>query len=91
MTREELSRLLRTTAYWDGKVDVLQVTDATEKTMEIRVLMSAVDSPTAWNLRVYIREKLITFLQEKYPECLPKTRVEIPEGHPKPTGTNLRP
>lgn len=75
--REELTRLLQNCEFWDGKVNVLQVTDATEKTIEIRALMSAVDSPTAWNLRVYIREHLIKFLQENYPESLPRSRVSI--------------
>lgn len=73
--REELTRILKTDKNWDGKVDVLQVTNATEKTVEIRALMSAVDSPTAWDLRVYVREKLIEYLQKNHPECLPRTRV----------------
>ena len=75
--RKELKRILENSDYWDGNVNVLQVTNATEKTVEIRALMSAVDSPTAWNLRVHVREKLIEFLQKKYPDCLPKTRVKI--------------
>lgn len=75
--RKELSRLLKQTEYWDGQVDVLQVTNATEKTMELRALMSAVDSPTAWNLRVFIREELIKFLQKEFPESLPKSRVTL--------------
>ena len=58
-------------------MNVLQVTDAKEKTLEIRALMSAVDSPTAWDLRVYVREKLIEFLQKNYPESLPRTRIVI--------------
>ncbi len=78
--RNELSRLLKQTDYWDGQVDVLQVTSATEKTMELRALMSAVDSPTAWNLRVYIREELIKYLQREFPESLPKTRVVLDEN-----------
>ena len=75
--RNELTRLLEDCEDWDGNVNVLQVTDAKEKTLEIRALMSAVDSPTAWNLRVYIREKLIEFLQKNYPDSLPRTRITI--------------
>jgi hypothetical protein len=48
--------------------------------LEIRILVSAKDSPTAWELRVYLREQLIKFIQENFPESLPKTRVEFPEG-----------
>jgi hypothetical protein len=60
-----------------GKVCVLQVTDAREHTVELRALMDARDSSTAWDLRCYVREKLIEFLQSEYPQCLPKTRAEL--------------
>ncbi|MBE0674379.1 MAG: mechanosensitive ion channel [Bacteroidales bacterium] len=73
--REELSRLLNESELWDGKVNVLQVTDSKESSLEIRILVSAKNSPTAWDLRVYIREKMIEFIQKNYPECLPRTRV----------------
>jgi len=75
--RSELTRILKESSYWDKKVDVLQVTNATEQTIEIRALMSAVDSPTAWNLRCEVREKLLEFMQKRFPESLPKTRVEL--------------
>ncbi len=75
--RDELTRLLEASPLWDKRVNVLQVTDAKERTVEIRALMSAEDSPTAWDLRVYVREGLITFLQENYPESLPRTRVVL--------------
>ena len=75
--REELDRLLEITPLWDKQVKVVQVTDATDRSMEIRILVSAKDSPTAFDLRVFIREKLIDFLKENYPESLPKSRVQI--------------
>lgn len=81
--REELSRLLNDSPLWDKNVNVLQVTDITEKTVEIRALMSAKDSGTAWDLRVYIREQLLKFLQDKYPESLPKTRLSVKEDLPE--------
>lgn len=75
--REELTRILESDQNWDGKVNVLQVTNSTDKTMEIRALMSAADSPSAWDLRVNVREKLIDFLQKNYPENLPRSRVDL--------------
>ncbi|MDX1761811.1 MAG: mechanosensitive ion channel [Christiangramia sp.] len=75
--RKEQTRLLNSTDLWDGNVNVMQVTNATEKSVEIRVLVSAKDSPTAWDLRVYLREKLLEFIQKNYPESLPKARVSI--------------
>lgn len=73
--REELTRLLNSSELWDRKVNVLQVTDSKETTVEIRILVSAKNSPTAWDLRVFIREKMIDYIQKNYPECLPRTRV----------------
>lgn len=75
--REELTRILKSTDLWDGKVNVLQVTDSRAQHVEIRALMSAKDSPTAWDLRVYVRENLITFLQQKYPESLAHSRIYV--------------
>lgn len=75
--RQELDRLLEGNELWDKRVKVVQVTDTTEKTMQVRILVSAADSPTAWDLRVLVREKMISFLQENYPQSLPRTRVEV--------------
>ena len=75
--RQELHRVLKTTDLWDGKAWGLQVTNSGEHTMELRALMSASDSPKAWDLRCMVREKLIAFLQQKFPESLPRTRVEM--------------
>ncbi|MEQ9298474.1 MAG: mechanosensitive ion channel [Cyclobacteriaceae bacterium] len=83
VVRERLSEILKSTDLWDGKTDVLQVTNLTDRTMELRALMSAKDSSTAWDLRVHVRENLINFLQEEYPEYLPKARVSIEEENPK--------
>jgi small-conductance mechanosensitive channel len=75
--REELSRILDTTDLWDKKVKVLQVTDSKEQTVESRILVSAKNSPTCWDLRVYVREKMIEFIQQNYPDSLPKARLVV--------------
>ncbi|HVB34295.1 MAG TPA: mechanosensitive ion channel domain-containing protein [Patescibacteria group bacterium] len=78
--RQELRRILEESRdKWDGQVCVLQVTDSKEQTLELRALMSAADSGTAWDLRCQVREKLVAFLQENYPQCLPRMRAEIRE------------
>jgi small-conductance mechanosensitive channel len=77
--REELTRLLEASPLWDGKTNVLQVTDAKSNSVEIRILVSAKNSPTAWDLRVHIREKMIDFIQSNYPGALPRTRVVLEE------------
>ncbi len=75
--RGQLHRILESSGLWDGKVWGLQVTDTSEHSMTLRALMSAPDSGKAWDLRCHVREKLIDFLQQKYPQSLPRTRAEI--------------
>jgi small-conductance mechanosensitive channel len=87
--RQEFRRILESTPLWDQKVCVLQVSDTSEHAMQIRALASAADSSKAWDLRCLVREKLIKFQQEKYPNSLPKARAEIhgfpPNGQPMET------
>ena len=75
--REELHRILKKSELWDGKVCVLQVTNTSERTVELRALMSAADASTAWSLRCEVREKLIDFIKTKNPQALPKLRAEL--------------
>jgi hypothetical protein len=53
------------------------VTDPVHDHMELRALMSAPDAPTAWDLRCEVREQLILYLQRRYPQSLPRTRVSV--------------
>ena len=69
--RQELTRVLEKSTNWDKKVNVLQVTDMKEHTVELRILASALDSSITWNLRCEIREKLLEFLQKNHPSALP--------------------
>lgn len=75
--REELDRILDGNDLWNGNVKVVQVTDTKETTMVVRVLVSAKNAPTAWDLRCDVRERLISFVQEKYPDKLPRMRGSI--------------
>jgi small-conductance mechanosensitive channel len=75
--RHKLLEFLQGSQTWDKEVWALQVTNAGEHVLELRALMSAVDAPTSWDLRCEIREKLIAFLKEIYPESLPRTRTEL--------------
>ncbi len=82
--REELDKLCKQSPnLWDGKVCVLQVTEATERAMQLRILVSASDSSSNWDLRCFIREKLINFISLKHPECLPQMRANLHEETPK--------
>lgn len=74
--RQELTRLLTSNPLWDKRVNVVQVTDTNKDgSIEIRFLMSASNSSRAFDLRCNVREAMITFIQNHYPESLPKTRL----------------
>lgn len=81
--REELHRLLQQSSYWDGEVWNLQVTNLTDRTVELRALMSARNASDAWNLRCEIREKLLEYVKEHFPELYPRVRAEIMEERQK--------
>ena len=80
--RARLEQLLQQNGKWDGKVASLQVTDVKQDTVELRGLMSATNSPRAWDLRCEIREQMLDWLQATYPEALPKQRTVFssPDG-----------
>ncbi|BAN96130.1 YjeP protein [Plautia stali symbiont] len=48
--------------------------------MTIRLLMTAQNSPTAWDLRCYVREKMIEFIQQNYPQSLPQVRATLTDA-----------
>ena len=69
--RQRALEIVRTSPLWDGEVAKLQVNEAKETSLELRVLASAHTSAATADLRTEIREKMITFLQQEYPACLP--------------------
>jgi small-conductance mechanosensitive channel len=77
--RTEFERLLKDQPLWDKRVQVMQVTNISERTVEIRMLVSANSSGKAFDLRCYLREKMLAFIQEHHAYCLPKTRAAIEE------------
>jgi len=78
--RKHFEKVLSETKLWDQQTQVLQVTDTTDKTMTIRLLMTAQNSPTAWDLRCYVREKMIEFIQQNYPQSLPHVRATFTDA-----------
>lgn len=75
--RDQLTNILSNHPLWDGKVNVLQVTDLKERTLEIRCLMSCRNAGEAFDLRCFVREQMIGYIQTHFPESLTKTRVEL--------------
>ena len=72
--RAEAQRLVEAMPEWDKRVCAVQVTDATEQAMQVRVLVSSPSSGTNFDLRCKLREGLIAFLAREYPQALPVAR-----------------
>jgi small-conductance mechanosensitive channel len=83
--REQAGRIVTASKLWDKGFWNLQVTEAGERTMRLRILASAANADNAWNLRCEVREKLITYLQEQYPSALPRIRAMLEGGSPAAT------
>ncbi|RFA17966.1 mechanosensitive ion channel family protein [Subtercola boreus] len=77
--RDELHRVMNQTELWDGRVAILQVTDAVGGFVHIRILVTAVDAPTLFDLRCFVREQLVRWVQQVSPLSVPRTRVEHSE------------
>ncbi|MBG6103613.1 mechanosensitive ion channel family protein [Micromonospora vinacea] len=75
--REELRRLVEGTELWDGRVCVLQVTDATGGTVRLRALVSAADAGSLWDLRCLVREHLVAWIRDNRPTAMPRLRTEL--------------
>jgi small-conductance mechanosensitive channel len=78
--RDEVKRLCKDAPQWDGRVCVLQVTDANEHAIQLRILASSADSSSNWDLRCRVREGIIAFVQQHHPESLPRMRAELREA-----------
>jgi small-conductance mechanosensitive channel len=81
--RQELTRILEASPLWDRKVNVLQVTEAREMTLELRALMSSSDAGRSFDLRCHVREQLVAFIQRNHPDSLPRLRATL-DASPQP-------
>jgi small-conductance mechanosensitive channel len=88
--RQELARIVEKSRYWDRRVNVLQVTDSREHTVEVRALVSAADASHAWELRCEVREHLVSFVQQNFPDSLPRIRAAIAAGSTPPARAAVR-
>ena len=75
--RREARRLCEQSANWDRRVCVVQVTDANERAMQLRILVSSGGSGPNFDLRCEVREGLIDFIQREFPTALPTVRATL--------------
>ncbi len=74
--RAELGRLLRSNELWDGRTGVLQVTDAVDGYVRVRILVSAPNAGQLFDLRCHVREGMVKWLQQAQPGALPRRRIQ---------------
>jgi small-conductance mechanosensitive channel len=80
--RKKLKSLLKENPLWDKNVGQLLVTKSDQNVIELRATFSAKNASDTWGLRCKIREDLIKFIQENYPNSLPKLRrMEVGENN----------
>ncbi|WP_017573032.1 mechanosensitive ion channel family protein [Nocardiopsis halotolerans] len=76
--REETGRLITASDHWDGRSWSCQVVDiAPTGEVLVRVVATAADTGHQWDIACEIREHLITWLAENYPESLPRHRAQF--------------
>ncbi len=75
--RDEFFRYVEGHPAWDRRTKSLVIADAKETSIQIRALVSAADPDKLWTLRCDIREALISYVQEKHPGHLVKSRVAV--------------
>jgi small-conductance mechanosensitive channel len=73
--RKAVGEIIEQSPLWDKQVVNVALTDAKEGSIEIRILCSARNSPDLFDLRCFIREKIVTFVQENFPAGFSSTRV----------------
>jgi small-conductance mechanosensitive channel len=77
--RAKVEEIAKASSRWDKQVVNVQVTDFKDSTLELRILISASDAGSTFDLRCEMREKLIAFIKTEYPGALPRRRVETPD------------
>jgi small-conductance mechanosensitive channel len=89
--RQELNHIVKADPLWDGNVLGLQVTNLSEKTMELRCLMSSADSGKSFDLRCNVRERMTAYIQQHYPNAFPTTRFSVGPGSPGEASVGTQP
>lgn len=78
--RAEARRICEASRHWDKRLCLVQVTETSDKAMQLRVLVSAADSGAAFDLRCELREGLLAHLAQHHAAALPRARIEAEAG-----------
>lgn len=75
--RAKVEQIIAGSEFWDQASCSVQVVDTTGGYVRLRVVVSAVDAPTLWNLRCQVREELATWIRTEAPAAMPRQRIEL--------------
>jgi small-conductance mechanosensitive channel len=79
--RAEIPKIVARSPLWDKQFQNLQVTEVTDRAVQIRALVTARNSGDLFDLRCFVREEIVAYIRDHQPNAMPKLRVELPSGH----------
>lgn len=74
--RAKAEEIVKASPLWDKNVINTQLIELSEYTAKVRILVSTADAGKNADLCSELREKMIAWLREDYPEALPRRRTE---------------
>jgi small-conductance mechanosensitive channel len=86
--RAEIPKIVARSPLWDKQFQNLQVTEVTDRAVQIRALVTARNSGDLFDLRCFVREEIVAYIRDHQPNAMPKLRVELPSGHDTPPNRN---
>jgi small-conductance mechanosensitive channel len=78
--RRQLNAIVHASPLWDKKVCGLQVTNLSERSMELRCLVSSRNASENFDLRCLVREQMAAWIQQNHPTAFPITRLAAISG-----------
>ncbi len=83
--RAEIGRLVENNHLWDGRSWSVQVVAVNAPYLELKVVVSAASWADAWDLRSYVRENMVAWINEHAPWAIPAKRlIESEKRYQKP-------
>jgi len=79
--RQEFYKWLQQSDLWDRRKSDFIISAANNQTIELQASMSVRNADDGGMLEAFIREQLITHIQEHYPDALPKLRIAQDRQH----------
>lgn len=72
--RAELDRILKETTLWDGNTGIIQVRAAEGTSIQVSALVSAATPSNLIDLKFFVREQLVRWIQANAPDAVPHGR-----------------